>query len=71
MKLNIKALEHLRIQHDSGYGFLVYIENGILHVRAKEKLVTVDSDEPHADCLHTTVVIGSPVEIERTLSVVA
>ncbi len=62
MILGLKANEHLRIRHDSGYGFLVYIENGILHVRAKDKPKTDAVARP--DCLNTTVVIGGPVEFE-------
>jgi len=35
MKLDLKAGEHVQIQHDGQLGFVLYIANGVLHVRAK------------------------------------
>lgn len=41
MNLHMKAHEHIRITNDQeGVGFIIYIENNILHVRAKA------SDDP-------------------------
>jgi hypothetical protein len=35
MKLHLKSGEHVRLQHDTeGCAFRVWIENGVLHVRA-------------------------------------
>jgi len=34
MKLNLKQGEHIRIKHDSGQPFMVYIERGVIHISA-------------------------------------
>lgn len=55
--LSVKADEHLRIRHDSGAGFLIHVERGELHIRAKAP------DEPQSDS--TTLVIESRVELTK------
>lgn len=51
MKLSLKAGEHLRVEHDGGLGFQVYVEGRIVHLRAK------GVDEGYG--LETNVVTGA------------
>lgn len=57
MKLALKDNEHLRLEHDGGRGFQVWVDGNTIHIRAKAE------DEPQADT--TTLVLESKVEVSR------
>lgn len=57
MKLNLKSGEHLRIEHDHGLGFVLYVVDGVLHVKAK--------DEGQGDIRCTTLVVDGKVEVVK------
>ena len=55
--MHLKAGEHVRIEHDGGLGFVLYVVDGVLHVKAKE--------EGPGDIRCTTMVVDGKVEVVR------
>ncbi len=63
VKLNLKSGEHLRVEHDGGLGFTIYVNNGVLHVTAKKD---VAPDSPYGvNDGRTTMVIDSNIEVVK------
>lgn len=57
MKLNLKPGEHIRLEHDTPAGaFRIWIENGVLHVRA------MTPDEGSETCI---VIAAQNVRLEQ------